>query len=193
MIDRNLFIAGQMKPLDNGLTGQLGEGGMPILGNRPHLSGHGLGPSNLDRNGFSHERNHATSDLRCQLPNGQVGLDLCPMALGDLLRERRTVTGMSQSDVARMVPGLTRGALNNIESGNTKTISAHLANGIVKVLPVTMAEIVRSMDYDLPAPTTTLPAGLLARLEAAPEPVLEAVQLLLDGWLVQQRALAESA
>lgn len=93
-----------------------------------------------------------------------------------------------------MLPGSSRGAINNVELGITKTVSAEMANELVKILPVTMGELLRAMGYELPGPRgTTLPERLLSDLEKAPEEVRAAVQLLLDGWRTQQAASARLA
>lgn len=114
--------------------------------------------------------------------------------IGPLIAARRKAAGLSQTDLARMIPGLTRSALNSIENGATKTISAEVANELVKILPVTMAELVRALGYDLPGPRgTSLPERTLSDLESAPPEVRAAVQLLLDGWRTQQSATARLA
>lgn len=114
--------------------------------------------------------------------------------VGTLIAARRKAGGLSQIDVARMIPGLTRTALSSIENGATKTISAELANELVKILPVTMAELVRAMGYDLPGPRgTSVPERMLNDLENAPDEVRSAVLLLLDGWRTQQSATARLA
>ena len=80
------------------------------------------------------------------------------------------------------MPGISRGAINNIENGLTKTVSPETANELVKVLPVTMAELVRAMGYDLPTRQTPLPPVLMEELETATDLELEAVRALLLGF-----------
>lgn len=155
-------------------------------------------PPDLDANGVWHGENHAIPSVRCQHYSGRRGLNSRQMAedvtLGALVATRRKQIGMSQADVARLVPGLTRSALNSIEQGATKSISGDVANELVKILPVTMGELLRAMGYELPGPRgTTLPERLLSDLEKAPEEVRAAVQLLLDGWRTQQAASARLA
>ncbi len=110
--------------------------------------------------------------------------------LGSLLKARRQEAGLSQADVANLVPGLSRSALNSIEGGATKTASAAMANELVKVLPVTMADLVRSMGFDLPTLQTPLPEGLMGELEGASEIELESVRALLLGFRAQRRSSA---
>src|SRR5690349_4898767 len=107
MIDRNLVISGQMKLVDDSLPREFRDGSMPPPGHVAHSLRKGVRPTDVDRGGFSHDPNHSTSGLRCQPLSTQVGLDSCPMSLGELLKERRNRLKMSQADVARMVPGLT--------------------------------------------------------------------------------------
>jgi len=109
------------------------------------------------------------------------------MPLGTLIQARRKQAGLTQAELSRMVPGLSRSGINAIEQGSTKTISGELANELVKVLPVSMPELIRAMGFDLPAIRSTLDDELLSDLEVAPPEVLGAVRLVLDGWRIQQQ------
>lgn len=97
--------------------------------------------------------------------------------LGALIADRRRQAGYSQADLARLLPGVSRSALNSIEGGTTKTISPVVANELVKILPVSMPELVRAMGFDLPG-VRGVAEDIAADLASAPEDVLAAVRLI---------------
>lgn len=102
------------------------------------------------------------------------------MDLGELIKARRQAAALTQGDLARLVR-MSRGAINNIESGDTKTISPAVASALTKVLPLTMAELLRAMGWEIPERVTKLPPGMLEDLEAADPVILDAVRALLLG------------
>lgn len=109
------------------------------------------------------------------------------MTLGPLIQSRRKQAQLTQAELARLVPGLTRSGVNAIEQGATRSISPDIANELVKVLPLSMPEILRAMGFSLPSVHTRLDEDLLSDLEAAPDEVLAAVRLVLGGWRIQQQ------
>lgn len=117
------------------------------------------------------------------------GLPLSAMDLGTLIRTRREAVApkLSQAELGRHV-GVDQRTISNIESGVTKTIAPDVANRLVGVLPVTMYELLRAMGYQVPQRDAKLDETLLEDLERAPEHILSAVRLLLDGWLSGSRA-----
>lgn len=115
---------------------------------------------------------------------------MAEISLGKLIASRRQQVQLTQVDVARMVPGLTRSALNSIENGATKTVSADVANELVRVLPLTMAELVKAMGYALPTPRSPLPEELARDLETADSFELESVRALLLGYRIARQGLA---
>lgn len=176
--------------LDSSLADQLTDGGMALLRNPMQLVNESPGPANLDSNGVCHDANTAIASARRQPHVGTFGLDFRQMAenfLGALIADRRRQAGYSQADLARLLPGVSRSALNSIEGGTTKTISPVVANELVKILPVSMPELVRAMGFDLPG-VRGVAEDITADLANAPEDVLAAVRLVLNGWRVERAA-----
>ena len=108
------------------------------------------------------------------------------MGVGELIKARRKAAGLTQAELARLVPGLGRSGLSAIENGATKTVAPDVANELVKVLPLSMPELLRAMGFNLPAVHTSLDESLLRDLESAPPELIEVVRLLLAGWRSQR-------
>lgn len=94
---------------------------------------------------------------------------------------------MSQADLGRAV-GLDQRSISNIEVGLVKVVSPEVGNKMVRVLPLTMAELLRAQGWDLPLPHSAIPADIQEGLETAPEHVRDAVRLTLAGHLAMQQA-----
>lgn len=111
--------------------------------------------------------------------------------LGPLIKSRRESVRpkMSQAELGRLI-GLDQRSVSNIENGRVNSIAPEVANKLPGVIPITMAEIVRAVGFNLPAVHSRLDEGMLAALESAPQPVLDAVRLVLDGWQAMQLATA---
>ena len=105
-----------------------------------------------------------------------------PGRLALLIRERREGVRprLSQTDFGRMI-GLDQRSVSNIEVGIVRSLAPDIANKIPGIIPVTMAELVRALGYDLPVRHSPLAPDIQEGLETAPEPVLAAVRLLLAG------------
>lgn len=66
--------------------------------------------------------------------------------LGQLIRERRDSVGMTQEQLVAHAH-TTRAHIASIEIGKTRTPPPTVINAIARVLPVTVAELVRAMGY----------------------------------------------
>ncbi len=105
-------------------------------------------------------------------------------------RQREAVSPkMSQAELGRLI-GVDQRSVSNIENGVVRSIAPDVANKLPGAIPLTMADLVRALGYDLPAARSEISESMTSALETAPEEVLEAVQLLLDGWQAQQRVRA---
>lgn len=111
--------------------------------------------------------------------------------LGPLIKSRceSVRPKMSQAELGRLI-GLDQRSVSNIENGTVKSLTPEVANKLPGVIPITMAEIVRAHGFNLPAVHSTLDEDMLEALESAPQPVLDAVRLVLDGWRAMQQATA---
>lgn len=191
--DQIRIITKQGIPVDDGLADEFGYGCASVRSQLPQAIGQVSWPANGDTNGITHDQSGITTCTRSQPQNDAVGLDSDQMSFGALIKARRQAAGLTQEQLARLVPGIGRAGINAIEQGYTKSLSPDVANELVKVLPLSMPELLRAMGFNLPTVYTTLDADLLRELEAAPEDVLEAVRLVLAGWRNQQQRKASQA
>lgn len=113
-------------------------------------------------------------------------------AVGNLIQSgrERVSPPLTQGELASLV-GSEQRTISNIESGRTKSVSPALANQLVRVLPITMTELVQALGYDLPAVARVgVPQDILQGLSGAPEELLHAVRLAIAG---QRAVLATQA
>ena len=176
--------------LYDGIAYQMRDRRMSLPRNPVKLGQEPPRPSNLVLNGVNHAGNTGIASPQCQHICIESVLDSATVpdvTLGALIASRRRP--LTQGELARLVPGWSRTTLGAVELGETKTIPPRVANELVKVIPVTMAELVRAMGYDLPVRQTPLEPWMVEVLETASETELESVRALLHGFQVlrQQR------
>lgn len=163
------------------------------------------------RRGRKLEREHSVSDRvgshtgsigtrlsDVNTDNQRAGLPFPPVEpgsnqLGNLIRARREAVRpkLSQGELGRLV-GLDQRTISEIETGQTQTLQPGVANQLPGIIGVTMAELVRALGYDLPTRKSSLDDALLEDLERAPEEVLNAVRLAVDGWKLRLQESARS-
>lgn len=117
-----------------------------------------------------------------------------PRHLGELIRARREAVRpkLSQSELGRLL-GLDQRSISDIETGAIHRITPEMANKLPPIIGITMAEIVRGLGFDLPRRKSSLDEALLEDLERAPEEVLAAARLAVDGWKFQQQQKSREA
>lgn len=110
--------------------------------------------------------------------------------LATLIRTRREGMSpkMSQAELGRLV-GLNQRSISNLETGVVKTVSADVANLLVTVLPITMAELARAGGMEMPRAHTTVDEDIIEMLETADPQTIASVRLVLLG----ARALKQAA
>lgn len=88
-----------------------------------------------------------------------------PTPIGKLLRERREQARLTQDTVAREL-GIERPTYTHIENGLIRGVSPEMAEKLVKLLPVTGAEIARALGFPIEDATGLLAMVLELREQA---------------------------
>lgn len=128
----------------------------------------------------------------CQRQTANMSEEIGGSALGELIRARRVAEGLTQADLGQEI-GIAQRTVSAIEDGRIKTIAPDVANRLVSVLPITMAELLQAMGYAITRPESWLKGAERAMFESLDEDEQRHIRATLRGYLWQHSQARRSA